>query len=94
MNSPELRVSQVRFTSAGRGDRDRGLLGFVAFTLGGTLEVDGVTLRRSRQGTKYLSFPARVDGRGERHPYLRPVDDLTRVSIEQAVLEALGQEGW
>ena len=89
-----LQVTDIRYSSARMEDRERGLLGFVSFTLNGSLEVDGVTLRRSQAGSQYLAYPARVDGRGERHPYLRPVDEITRVAIEQEVLAALGQGGW
>ena len=86
----EVRISHVRLTGAGPGDRARGLLGYVKFTLNATVQVDGVTLRRSAAGRLVLSFPARRDVSGWEHPFVRPLDDATRVAIEQQVFAALG----
>lgn len=86
------RVSNVKFTRAPRGDIERGLLGWLAFDVGGTWHVDGVVLRRTREGRPTLAFPARIDRAGREHPYLRPTCDQARRAIERAVLAELGLE--
>ena len=85
-----VRVRDVRYQAAPASDAHRGLLGFVSFRIGVGLRVDGVTLRRSREGRLVLSFPARRDRRGAEHPYLRPINDSTREAIEGQVFAALG----
>jgi len=43
-----------------------------------------------------LSFPARTDRQGRKHPFIRPLDDRTRRVLEVEILKALGinqQEG-
>lgn len=83
-------VSRVRFTPAPRHQLPSGLLGFVSFLLEDCVRIDGVVLRTTSDGRLSLSFPARRDGRGRDHPYLRPVNDDTRRAIETQVFASLG----
>ncbi|MFO1053972.1 MAG: hypothetical protein U1F36_17280 [Planctomycetota bacterium] len=87
-----LTLSSVRFTRGSDQDVRAGLLGFVEFTIGERLRIDGVTVRRTRDGRLALSFPARRDRAGVDHPFIRPIDDATRRLLESAVFEALGIE--
>lgn len=84
-----LAISDVRLTSAHAGAAD-GLLGFLTFTMDDRLRLDGVTLRRTRDGRLTLSFPERRDAAGRSHPIVRPLDDGSRQAIESAVFAALG----
>lgn len=83
-------ISGVGFTRATEDDAKRGLLGYVTCTFAELLSLDGLTLRRTANGEHRLSFPARTDGQGRRHPYFRPLDDRARNIIENAVFTALG----
>lgn len=87
------RVTNVRFTPATCRDVRSGLLGFVSFLLGGCMHVDGVSVRKTAAGRTTLTFPARRDSRGQDHPYLRPVDQQTRISIESQIFASLGLSG-
>ena len=82
-------ITSVRFTPTGVEDQCKGLLGFVTCTVG-DLVLDGITVRRTREGRLTLSFPARRDRSGRDHPYIRPLDDATRREIEAQVFRALG----
>ncbi len=86
-------VSEVRLVVATEPDQRRGLLGYVCMLIDGCLCVDGVALRRTREGRLALSFPCRKDGAGQKHYVVRPLDNAARVSIECQVLAALGLEG-
>src|SRR5438046_1066011 len=86
-------VTNVRFAPAPHANTEYGLLGWISFDLGGSLHVDGVTLRRTRGGRLTLSFPSRIDRRGTEHPYLRPTCSRARRAIERAVLSELGPGG-
>ena len=85
-------VSEVRLVTATEADQRRGLLGFVSLHIDGRIVVDGVALRRTREGRLTLAFPKRLDRQGRRHPVVRSLDDETRVSIEHQVFTALGLE--
>jgi len=89
----ELRVSGLRFSPASRDDSALGLLGWCSFLLNDRVRVDGVAVRRTREGRLALSWPARTDMAGERHPLVRPIDDATRRDLEAQVLSALGVQG-
>lgn len=85
-----LALSSVRFTRASEQDARTGLIGFVAFTIAGRLRVDGVVLRRTRDGRLVLSWPQHRDRHGVDHPVLRPTGDDARCELEAAIFEALG----
>jgi len=87
-----LLVTDVHFTSAHAGDVEGGLLGFLSCVVGSQLKLDGITLRRTRDGRLTLSFPVRHDRDGRQHPLVRPVNDLARRNLEAQVIAALGRE--
>ena len=88
MCSPALLVSSVRFTPAKPPHRATGLLGWVSCSLG-AVRLDGIAVRRTRDGRLVLSFPR---GRGQRPP-VRPLDDEARRTLEREILGAIGLEG-
>ena len=83
-------ISEVRLTAASVADRAAGLLGYLSLTVNDALRLDGLTLRRTLAGTVTVSYPARTDSAGERHAYVRPLDDAMRRAIDAQVLAALG----
>ncbi len=90
MSDPLLPITEVRFVAAGPQERHRGLLGWISCCLNGALKLDGIALRRTITGQFRLSFPERRDLAGGSHPYIRPIDDTARQSMEAQVFRALG----
>ncbi len=84
-----LRITDVRLVPGSGQDAQNGLLAYLQFTLNQALLVDGVTLRRSRDGRRYLSYPARRGNGGSDYPYLRPLTDGVRQDLERQVLAAI-----
>ena len=84
-------ITEVTFSPSTAGDRRAGLLGWVTFVLNGAIKIDGVTLRRTRDGRLTLSYPARRDRDGVEHFVIRPLGDKARVEIERQVFLALGE---
>lgn len=78
----------VHFTPAPPADQQRGLLGWVRFSLAGLL-IDAVAVRITRSNRLTLSFPVRHDSSGRQHPVVRPQDADARYRIEREVLQAL-----
>ena len=85
-------VTSIRFAPAGEADRRTGLLGWITCTVG-HLVLDGITVRRTREGRLTLSFPARRSRGGEQHAYIRPLDDRARLAIEREVFRAIDLDG-
>lgn len=80
-------VSDVRFVPAGAAAVRTGLLAWASCTCAG-LRIDGLAVRRTRQGLLVVTFPARLDGRGARHPIVTPLDPGVRRRIVEEILEA------
>ena len=88
MNDHEIRV---RTWVRGSDDEiHSGLLGFLSVHYG-NLVLDGIVVRKTTDGRFTLSFPARTDYGGRRHPYIRPADDEARREIEAELLWQLGE---
>lgn len=65
----------------------RGLLGWARVTVDGRVGIDGVAVRVTRAGKIVVTLPTRIDGRGDSHAVVWPLDKATRVAIESAVLD-------
>jgi DNA-binding cell septation regulator SpoVG len=85
-----LTVTSAGIVYASEPDNCRGLIGYITLAFNDALMVDGITLRRTRDGAYRLSFPERTDGRGRRHPIVRPLTAEDRASIEGQVFDQLG----
>ena len=88
----ELRISDVRFTTADKNEKQNGLLGWVTCLVNGKLRLDGIAVRRTLDGRLVLSFPAHRDGKGQQHFFVCPLNDATRRHIENAILTAIRHE--
>jgi len=82
-----LWISDVSLTPASPADVRRGLVGFVSVTIDGVLRLDGLTLRRTRDGRTAISLP-RKRGRA----IVRPLTPEATRSMEQQILAQLGLE--
>ena len=86
MTDHDIRVRT--WIAASEQDAHTGLLGYLSVAYG-NLVLDGITLRRTADGRFALSFPARTDRGGRRHPFVRPADDEARKAIEREILSQL-----
>ena len=87
MAEVEIRIrTWVRATDA---EVRTGLLGYISAVVDDLLVLDGITVRKTADGRTVLSFPERVDRRGRRHSYFRPVDGRARCRIEAAIFGEL-----
>lgn len=80
-------VGTIRATDA---QRAQGLLAYLQLDLDDQLVLDGVQLRRTRDGRHTLSWPERRDAAGRRHAVVRPAGDAARVALEDVVFAQLG----
>jgi DNA-binding cell septation regulator SpoVG len=83
-----LHVSRVDFTDSSSLDQQQGLLGWAAVQLNGALVIDGVAVRRTRQGNLVLSLPVRVERSGRKRAIVR-IEGTLRAQIEHDVIAEL-----
>lgn len=88
-----LLVSKVEFVRGSDREREQGLLGYVSLRLGESVELNGITLRRTLGGKHTISFPSRRDRRGKGHPIVRVLDDAEREAVEAQVIGVLRGRG-
>ncbi|MFH2000103.1 MAG: hypothetical protein ABIK28_10495 [Planctomycetota bacterium] len=89
MASSNIKITNVQYTTASIEEVKHGLNGWVSCTLNGQIQLDGITVRRTRCGKTALSFPAKMDSFGNKHYYLRPLDETARRIIESQIFSAL-----
>ena len=76
--------------TAPAGYQRSGLIGWIRCVVNGSLQLDGLSLRRTVDGRTVVCFPARRDGTGRRHFYVQPLGDDARRDLEFQILKALG----
>ncbi len=89
----DLLVSDIRFAGANIALRSKGLMGWVNLSLGGTIQLNCLAVRRTAAGRYALSFPCRTDANGNMHPYYQPLEEGTRRAIEESVIDELQRRG-
>jgi hypothetical protein len=85
-------IGEIRFHRADQAHGETGILGWITVQLD-SAQVDGVTLRRTREGELTLSFPERRDRTGHRYPTVRPLGRAERHEIEAPLLARLRVRG-
>lgn len=85
MTHRSLDIGEVEIRWAPERDREAGLLAYVAATIGGAVRLDGMTLRRARDGSWYLAFAYRRDSKGRERWFARPLTDAAKRDFEEAV---------
>lgn len=86
------RASVLSFRPAKALDQAAGLLGYARVQIGDLL-VDGVAIRRSRDGRHVISLPSRRSREGHEFSVVAPVSNAVGRDLEQQVLEALRTQG-
>lgn len=89
--SPSKTIKVLSYVRGSAAERQTGLIGFLSVEYC-DLIVDSLVLRMTGDGRYALSFPAKTDRSGTRHPYYRPIDHRARVAIERAILDQLAGE--
>ncbi len=91
MHSPG--VTNVRFTPAPAIDTQLGLLGYVSCTVD-SINLDGISLRRSSNGRPYLRFPTRRRAStGREFQVAWPANEVARAEIERQILDEVERQG-
>ncbi len=86
------RATVIAFRPARPLDVAAGLLGFARVQVGELL-IDGVAIRRARDGRNVISLPSRRDRSGVEHSLIAPISSAVGRDIEAQVLAALQARG-
>ena len=87
-----LAITDLAFTPAPGSLRATGLIGWVRIVLNDTVVIDGMTIRRTRQGTTVVSWPE-PHNRGAARRVVRPRDEGARAFLEREILSVLRSRG-
>ena len=85
-------VTEARLTRAPAIDQAQGLIGYLKVVLSGGLALDGLTLRRTRDGRLTVSFPSRRDAAGRERFFIRPITNQAQLDVEAQILVLLDIE--
>ena len=81
-------VTQVRVTAASDADIERGFLGCVRIVVDGPV-VHDICLRRTLDGRRVQSIPARRNESEKQRFFARPITDEARRELERQIFERL-----
>ena len=90
--SGDFRLSQITVIEAPPADRAHGLIGYVSCIMNDAIHIDGVALRKTREGEYSVSFPKKPGRSGDQHFYFKPINEAMRQEFLRQVLAAQGLE--
>ncbi len=86
------RATVITFRPARPLDVAAGLLGFARVQVGELL-IDGIGIRRARDGRHVISLPSRRDRAGAEHSIVAPTSSAAGRELERQVLSDLAARG-
>ena len=66
-----------------------GLLAWASCIVAGAIKLDNIAIRRSRDGSLFLTYPAKRTASGERYHYHNPISVEAARAVQDAVLARL-----
>jgi DNA-binding cell septation regulator SpoVG len=66
-----------------------GLLAWASCIVAGAIKLDNLAIRRSRDGSLFLTYPAKRTTSGERYNYYHPISVEAASAVQDAVLARL-----
>ena len=66
-----------------------GLLAWASCVIAGAVKLDNIAIRRSRDGSLFLTYPAKRTNAGDSHQYFHPISVEASEAVQDAVLARL-----
>jgi len=66
-----------------------GLLAWASCIVAGAIKLDNIAIRRSRDGSMFLTYPAKRTANGDRYHYYNPISVEAARAVQDAVLARL-----
>jgi len=70
-------------------DGTDGLLAWASCVISGAVKLDNIAIRRSRDGSLFLTYPAKRTAGGDSHQYFHPISVEASQAVQDAVLDRL-----
>lgn len=86
-NSHELIVSDVQLRIVENGTD--GLIAWASCVVSGTIKLDNIAIRRSRDGNLFLTYPAKLTPGGKKYHYFNPISIEAASAVQNALLAHL-----
>lgn len=85
-NDPNIPITDVKVRLVENGTD--GLLAWASCVISGAVKLDNIAIRRSRDGSLFLTYPAKRTGT-ESHQYFHPISVEASKAVRNAVLARL-----
>jgi len=72
----------IRFVESGTD----GLIAWASCIVCGTIKLDNIAIRRSRDGNMFLTYPAKLTPGGKKHHYFNPISSEAADVVRYALL--------
>ena len=83
----DITISDVKVRVVDHGTD--GLLGWASCIIAGAIKLDNIAIRRSRDGSLFLTYPAKRTANGDRYNYYNPISVEAANAVQDAVLTRL-----
>jgi DNA-binding cell septation regulator SpoVG len=85
--SPPASISDVKIRIV--ENSSGGLVAWVSIIVAGIVKLDNIAIRRSLEGSLFLTYPNKLRANGSKHSYFNPVSTAASKIVERAVFDRL-----
>lgn len=84
---PDVPITNIKVRLVENGTD--GLLAWASCVVSGAIKLDNIAIRRSRDGSIFLTYPAKRTASGDRYHYFNPITLEAADAVQNAVLARL-----
>ena len=86
-NMPFIQISDVKVRLVENGTD--GLLAWASCVVSDAIKLDNIAIRQARDGSLFLTYPAKITANGDRYNYYNPISVEAASAVQDAVLARL-----
>lgn len=86
-HSKDVTISGIKLRLV--ADGTDGLIAWASCVVSGTIKLDNIAIRRGRDGSLFLTYPAKRTPGGEKYHYFHPISVDAAKAVQDAILARL-----
>ncbi len=86
-NTPLIPITDVKVRLVDSGTD--GLIAWASCVVSGTIKLDNIAIRRGRDGSLFLTYPAKLTPGGKKYHYFNPISSEAASAVQNALLAHL-----